>query len=884
MWQINRRHFLHQSGLALGCVALNPKTRLFAEPTAPGSQTASQNTSKKFYNTNLQTAVGLGDETPGIVDEFGQLDSRNAMISLEIASAPLKAPAWDARQSLENGYLPIVTTELKSAAGNVTWSAYSTDAPDSGADCVEITKADHPYKVQLWFPYTTKIDVKDGAVTSGNQVLALFPSTDKIKVTQAKYNLLSEHRESWSLAAPPWDPVAGSGDSGTRPVPAFDAGFESARASFLFRPIQYNFPTQPGKKYHVVVGLFVPENEKPGDLLDPAKLILKLTADRTSESVEMKNLVPGKPFVREFVVEPSGSDLLVTAETDPSALSPYRPAVINAIWVFDEAVDLEQVKAGKLNSKALFYVPCGKEPIEDMACSVTLDCAALIGNGDKCLIHLPYGLNTADRAKIAAFRGGSTRTAAKQKWEAIKKAGALFSTGDARLDDLYTTSLFNIFLLRTKYAGKANGGQDLYVVKPGAGLYDAFWYRDGAYLTAALDVAGYSEEAEKSLRLFWQSNLPGDFGSYGQQESGVWQAPIEEYDGQGQALWALVHHSKFSGNREWLKSVYPSIRRGAVWIKNVTTETQFLVEQGKRPAYFGLLPAGEGEAIGSGYNYYHNFWAAFGLRMAMDAAKILSEQQDLQWMTETYNTFCANLLASVKLSFEGIGQHKYIPATPFDSVSQFDIWGSIAALYPTRFLEPDDPMISTTLDMMLKNCQEDEYTFFFRNKIWTYITVDWAMCYLLRDDLATFSRLFDGYVAHASLTNAWIEEMFTETRVGTGDMPHGWAAAQFVHLYRNSLVFEDKDVLNLCWGAKQDWLKNGISVKRAPTHFGTIDLDIKRAGQTLVLEYKLVREASSEICREINLHIPSSAEPAASVRVNGETRTLSPNQRVLRLE
>ena len=177
----------------------------------------------------------------------------------------------------------------------------------------------------------------------------------------------------------------------------------------------------------------------------------------------------------------------------------------------------------------------------------------------------------------------------------------------------------------------------------------------------------------------------------------------------------------------------------------------------------------------------------------------------------TYNTFCANLSASVKLAFERVGGNKYIPATPFHSVSQLDIWGSIAALYPTRFLGANDPMISQTLDMMRQHCQEDEYTYFNRKKLWTYITVDWAMCYLLRDDLEMFFRLFDGYVAHASPTNGWTEEIFLDTRQGTGDMPHGWAAAQFVHLLRNSLVYEDNDVLHLCWGAREDWLNNGIN-------------------------------------------------------------------------
>ena len=73
-------------------------------------------------------------------------------------------------------------------------------------------------------------------------------------------------------------------------------------------------------------------------------------------------------------------------------------------------------------------------------------------------------------------------------------------------------------------------------MKPGATTYNAFWYRDASYLTAALGVAGHPDEVEKSLRLFWQSGLKGNFASYGQQESGVWQSPMNELDGPGQAL------------------------------------------------------------------------------------------------------------------------------------------------------------------------------------------------------------------------------------------------------------------------------------------------------------------------------------------------------------
>jgi hypothetical protein len=883
MWKRDRRQFLQDSGLVLGFAAFN--SRINALPLRDENHHSSAKSLRQLFNTNLQTAIGLGDETPGIVDQYGQLDSRHAVVALKMGTTPLESPDFHWSQTLEEGYLPIVTTEVRSNQGSAGWTAYASNAANTGVECFEFLRADLPLKVHLRFPYTTKIEVNAGVVTSDGQILALFPAAASVKVSQAKYNLLTPEQETWSFSKPPWSPLNFPGFH-PAPYPGIDPAFASGRASFLFRPLHYKFPVQAGNNYHVVLGLIVPQ---PGldDALNPAQTIMKLTANGTSNIVNMAELTPGKPYLHDFVVQASTPEIHVVSATDPSSTSPYRPTLLNAIWIFDDVVDVDQVALGSLSKKALFYVRCGEEPIEDVACTVTLDYTRAGTSAANCRIHLPYRLSASDGEKSAALDSSSTPAAVKQRWEALVSRGAQFITGDERLDQLYKTSLINIFLLRTKYAGMANGGQDLYVVKPGATIYDAFWYRDGAYITAALDVAGHSEEAENSLRLFWQSDLPGDFGAYGQQECGAWQTPLDELDSQGQAMWALVHHAQFSGNVEWQRAVYPSIRKGAAWLRDVTGQTRLLEENGERPIYYGLLPAAEGEAIAHGYIYYHDFWAVLGLRMAVEAAKALHEEQDVQWMTQAYDTFCANLSTSVKLAYERIGLNKYIPATPFNPVSQIDIWGSIAALYPTRFLEPNDPMISQTLDLMLAHVLEDEYTFSNTRKlpkVQLYLTADWAMCYLLRGDLPTFYRLFDGYVAHASPTNAWIEEMFVDSRLGTGDMPHGWAAAQYVHLHRNSLVFEDQDVLHVCWGTRESWLNKGVIVKRAPTRFGTIDFECRRTGGTMTLDYEFARGAHQETCRRVLLHIPPSAARSGSVRINGKDRALQPNQNTVQLE
>jgi hypothetical protein len=194
-------------------------------------------------------------------------------------------------------------------------------------------------------------------------------------------------------------------------------------------------------------------------------------------------------------------------------------------------------------------------------------------------------------------------------------------------------------------------------------------------------------------------------------------------------------------------------------------------------------------------------------------------------------------------------------------------------------------MMTSTLDRMARHSQEDEYTFFVMKKLWTYITADWAMCYLLRNDLPMFYRLFNGYAAHASPTNVWIEEIFLESRLGTGDMPHGWAAAQYVHLLRNCFVLEDGKKLELCWGVQPDWLKDGakLSVKQAPTKFGKVQFELQRSEASLILDYKLTSAPGQATAEQVRLHIPPLGGKITSVRVNGKVRSLSPEESVITL-
>jgi hypothetical protein len=871
MKKTNRRQFLVKSSTAFGLTAVNPGVNSFmgalaarvdasGEPPAASSRSDLRGKSAPLYNTNLRTAIGLGDELPGIVDKFGQLlRSRNAATRIELGAPLQPAEKAEWSQSLLDGYLPIVETQLKAASASLRWAVFSSDYGDVKADYVEIKEASHPYRLTLLFPYTTSLEVKDGSVVSGGKCLALFPPAEKITTHQAKYNMVTPEAHS---------------EKEEKPLPpGVDPAFANDRYAQLHRWIEYRFPVEPGKTYYVFLGVLslkraLGENS------------IRLSFNEQSQFLDFGLEGPG-PVLREFKITPSGKELRVRSANDPSSTSSFCYCFLNGIWIFDEPVEAGEVKKGTLNQKALYYVRCGNEPIQNVASAVTLDYEPQT-NGASRWIRLPYDLNSSDAPKAAAISPDSARAAAKEHWNSLLENGAELTTGVSRLDNIYKTSLINLLLMRTKYAGAGSGGQDIYVVKPGPDEYDTFWARDGSYMTRSFNLAGLPDEAEKSLRLYWQPSLHGTLATWGQQVTGEWAYPILEWDGQGQSLWTLVSHYEFTRDKEWLRTVYGSIRKGATWIKSVTKETQYLKGRGERPIYYGLLPIGEGEGITYGYNYYHCFWAVLGLRLAVLAAETLQEQDDLKWMKPLYEEFNSNLRRSVQLASERLTNNKFIPTTPFDPSR--NVWGSMAALYPSRFFDPHDPLMTGTLEILDGERQEDTYGYE-KGVLWTYITVEGAMCHLLRDELPMFYTLYNGFVSHVSPTNGWVEGLKLKGRIGTGDMPHCWAAAEYVTIHRNSLVYENEGKLELGWGVQPKWLHDGakLSAKRATTQFGKCEFNLQRLGSTLAVDYNLEREEGFPVPEEVRFHVPKLKENIRFIRINGREHRLLPGESVIRL-
>ena len=384
-------------------------------------------------------------------------------------------------------------------------------------------------------------------------------------------------------------------------------------------------------------------------------------------------------------------------------------------------------------------------------------------------------------------------------WRQALQDAATVSFPDPWPGAAYRRSLAHLLLLRDAVAG-------YHVVKPGAKAYNSFWYRDAAYIIEAMDQVGLHGFAEESLRLFWNRPLPREVEAMNtwdsrvaQYDDGRWECPNNEHDGTGQALWALVGHWLLGGDADWLGQAWPAIRNGAMWL--VTARRQTIGGAHSGTAHEGLLPIGYGETlIDWDYVLNHDFWGVLGLRRAETAAEALGEAADAAAFREARMELSASIDAAVDAAFTD----GYIQAAP--GVTGSKDHGSIATLYPCEVLGIDDLRVTATFENLWANRVMDLYKFPDRNKVWTYITADWAQALLMRGEWQRAYTLFEGFRRQASPVLGWWEEIRLEDGVGTGDDPHGWAAANYVLWLRSMLFREDSEGgLEMLRGVPPSW-------------------------------------------------------------------------------
>ncbi|MFH1428166.1 MAG: hypothetical protein ABIH39_00305 [Candidatus Margulisiibacteriota bacterium] len=353
-------------------------------------------------------------------------------------------------------------------------------------------------------------------------------------------------------------------------------------------------------------------------------------------------------------------------------------------------------------------------------------------------------------------------------------------------------------------------------ITPGPFSYHFFWYRDAAYMINALDKMGFLEEAEQILNTY----------PHRQRKLGHFCSQSGEWDSNGQAVWTLSEHYRYSNNKQFLKHVYPAIAGAISWIDHN-------LPQNKNPLFDGLhRPGLSAEHFGSNdYYYWDDFWSLAGIREAIRVANVLEKHRDVKKFQQIYDRLEKSINNSLK-EVEKRFDRPMIPISPSPSRRMDSAAiGSISCVYPLRLFDVDDKRFLNTLKYIEEHCVYDGGFFHdvMHAGFGTYLTAHVAECYVALNDKRAI-KMLNWLLDKATDTYTWPEAINPLDFGGNmGDGHHGWAAADFLILVRNMLFMEKEEKLELLPCVDDEWFSPGkkIVVANAPTYFGTINFQIK---------------------------------------------------------
>ncbi len=394
------------------------------------------------------------------------------------------------------------------------------------------------------------------------------------------------------------------------------------------------------------------------------------------------------------------------------------------------------------------------------------------------------------------------RTALLRTWRATFDRAMSLQLPERRVQEAYYASLMHILLPRYKLP-------DGTWVQPVNKLrYHAFWLRDAATMTQALDLAGLHAEARENLAFFgdWQ----GDSGQFISREG--------QLDGHGQALWAIGEHILRTGDSAFARAMLPRLDRAVAWLHDVRLQDPL-----------GIVPASDprDNELVAGHLAGDDFWAVAGLAAITDAARLLGEDaRAARWALER-DTLAVAVRARVKDAAARNGGA--IPSV-LDHSGGLD-WGNLWAAWPAPVFDPAAPIVTATLARARREFREGLATYGTFHNLHHYLGFRVFETELLRGDQAKVVQGLYDSLAHTTATYGGFEtgvRPYARRSVDDNLAPHGWFAAELVALIRNMLVRERDGGIELLSAVPGRWLGPGRAtiVRDAPTKYGTVDVSL----------------------------------------------------------
>ena len=416
---------------------------------------------------------------------------------------------------------------------------------------------------------------------------------------------------------------------------------------------------------------------------------------------------------------------------------------------------------------------------------------------------------------IAGARFNQYRAIVVRYWRSLLGRAMRVSLPERKVVDTFYASIVNDAMSRYRLPGGA------WVQAVNKLRYHAFWLRDGAVITNMYDLVGLHDLARENLEYFpaWQ------------RDDGLFISRSEEYDGFGQALWAMGEHVRRTGNADFARRMLPSVSRAMAW---------FDAHRASEP--LGLMPPNtnlqDNELI-RGHLAGDNFWAAAGVSAATDLARAAGDEAAAARFQASYDSFVARLRGHLFNAQRANGG----AVPPSLDVRGGQDWGNLWGAYPHPVLAPDSVVVTRTLQRVRRRFREGIATYADTRLLHHYLGFRVFQTELLRgEQRRAVEGLYDS-LAHTTGSGAGFEAgtaPFGDRVVDDVTVPHGWFAAEYVALVRNMLVREQGNDVWLMSAVSPSWLRRGkrISVSGAPTRRGRVAYTLTATANGAVLTWR----------------------------------------------
>ncbi len=415
--------------------------------------------------------------------------------------------------------------------------------------------------------------------------------------------------------------------------------------------------------------------------------------------------------------------------------------------------------------------------------------------------------------------------------------------------------------------------QGLPAFQVGPTCYRGLWVVDGSFLIEAVTYLGRTNETRAGMAYLLGFQRP----------DGAFMLIDGHWKETGIVLWAIARHAQLTGDADWLRSVWPKVRRGVAAIQAMRK----LPPAGAPNE--GLIPDGfsDGGLADQVPEYTNVYWTLAGLRAAIEAARSLGETADAAAWQREYDDFYATFRRSAERDVQTDAQgNRYVPirmAKGEGIPPQKAQWAFLHAVFPGKVFAADDPLVRGNLAMLRAvECEGlVRDTGWLKHGLWTYFGSFYGHAWLWLGDGAKAARTLYAFGNHASPLLCWREEQMPvgEGSQMVGDMPHNWASAEFIRLVRHLIALERGDELHLFAGFPAAWAKPGAVTKLdgVLTSFGLLSLEFRVATDGKTGELRLDPPRRRPPARIVwHLEGWSGESGTRGLPTDGESKTVVP--------